>query len=93
MQKLIILILWERCGGVYQYIEFTDKADLLKKLMSVIRFPKWIVEAINSQMYKFLWNDLEGNHKYHLSNWQSLAQRKELGAWGFLTWECLICVF
>jgi hypothetical protein len=26
-------------------------------LMSVIRFPKWAIEAINSQMANFFWND------------------------------------
>jgi hypothetical protein len=34
--------------------------------MYVIKFPKWIVEAINSQMTNFFWNDQENNHKYHL---------------------------
>jgi hypothetical protein len=48
-------------------------------LMSVIRFPKWAIKAINSQMSKFFWDDLEGNHKYHLSNCQSLTQKKEQG--------------
>jgi hypothetical protein len=47
--------------------------------MSVIRFPKWVVEAIDSQMANFFWNDQENNKKCHLSNWQSLAQKKELG--------------
>jgi hypothetical protein len=48
-------------------------------MMLVIKFPKWVVEAINSQMTNFFWNDQENNRKYHLSNWQSLAQKKELG--------------
>jgi hypothetical protein len=42
-------------------------------LMFVIRFPKWAIKAINSQMSKFFWNDLKVNHKYHMSNWQSLT--------------------
>jgi hypothetical protein len=51
-------------------------ASILIYLMSMIRFPKWDIEAINSQMSKFFWDDLEGNHKYHLSNWQSLTQKE-----------------
>jgi hypothetical protein len=47
-------------------------------LMSLIRFPKWAIESINSHMTIF-WDDNEDKHKYHLSNWQSLAQRKEGG--------------
>jgi hypothetical protein len=40
------------------------------------------MEAINSQMTYFFWNDQENNMKYHLSNWQSLAQEKEFGGMG-----------
>jgi hypothetical protein len=57
-------------------------ASILIYLMSVIKFPKWAIKAINSQMSNFFWNDQEGNHKYHLSNWQSLCQRKEAGELG-----------
>jgi hypothetical protein len=48
-------------------------------LLSIIKFPKWAIEAINSQMTNFFWNDQENSHKYHLSNWYSLAQKK--GTW------------
>jgi hypothetical protein len=48
-------------------------------LMSMIRFPKWAIETINSHMAKFFWDDLEGKHKYHISNWLSIAQKKEHG--------------
>ena len=58
-------------------------------LLSVIKFPKWAIENINSQMANFLWNDQEGNHRYHLSNWQSIAQKKEYGGWGILDLVCL----
>jgi hypothetical protein len=50
--------------------------------MSVIKFPKWAMKAINSQMGNFFWNDKENGHKYHLSNWQSLAQKKDFGGLG-----------
>jgi hypothetical protein len=60
--------------------------------MLVIKFPKWAIEAINSQMANFFWNDQENSRKYHLSNWQSLAQ-KEYGGWGSLILEILIFVY
>jgi hypothetical protein len=47
-------------------------------MMSVIKFPKWAMKAINSQMANFFWNDQENNRKYHLSNCQSLAQKKRI---------------
>ena len=48
-------------------------------LLSVIKIPKWAIENINSQMANFLWNDAENKSKYHISNWKSLAQKKEFG--------------
>jgi hypothetical protein len=57
-------------------------ANISIYLMLVTRFSKWAVEAINSEMTNFFWNDQENNSKYHLSNWQSLTQRKELGGMG-----------
>ena len=37
-------------------------------LLSVIKFPKWAIENINSHMANFLWSDQDGKQKYHLSN-------------------------
>jgi hypothetical protein len=33
-------------------------------------------------MSNFFWDDKEEKYKYHLSNWQSLTQRKEQGGMG-----------
>jgi hypothetical protein len=33
-------------------------------------------------MANCLWNDSEGNHKYHLANWDSISLRKEYGGLG-----------
>jgi len=51
-------------------------------LMSIIKFPKWAIAMINSQMSHFLWNNNEESHKYHLANWQLVAQKKEVGGFG-----------
>ena len=58
-------------------------------LLFVIKFPKWAIENINSHMANFLWNDQHGKHKYHLSNFQTIAQRKEFGGWGITDLGCL----
>lgn len=47
-------------------------------LLSIIKFSKWAIELINSQMEHFLWNNNETNCKYHLVNWQPIAQFGEL---------------
>jgi hypothetical protein len=46
-------------------------------LMSIVKFPKWAIKAINSQMAKFFLDDANDKHWYHLSNIQSLCQKKE----------------
>jgi hypothetical protein len=51
-------------------------------LMSVIKFPKWVVKAINSHMAILFCNDQENSHRYHLSNIHSLTQKKEFGGVG-----------
>jgi hypothetical protein len=52
-------------------------------LMSLIKFPKWAIETINSQMAIFFWDDQGDKYRYHLSNWYSLAQKKEHDGLGF----------
>jgi hypothetical protein len=42
-------------------------------LLSVIEFPKWAIEVINSQIAKNFWDDSKKKHRYHLSNWRSLT--------------------
>jgi hypothetical protein len=42
-------------------------------LMSLIRFPKWVIGSINSHMANFFWDDTKDKYKYHISNWHSLA--------------------
>jgi hypothetical protein len=54
-------------------------ASITIYLMSLIKFPKWVIEAINAQMANFFWDDQGDKRKYHLSNWYSLAQKKEHG--------------
>jgi hypothetical protein len=43
-------------------------------LMSIVKFSKWAIKAINSQIAKFFWDDANDKHWYHLSNVQSLSE-------------------
>ena len=38
-------------------------------LLSIIKFPRWAIDMINSHMGHFLWNNTENHHKYHLAHW------------------------
>jgi hypothetical protein len=37
-------------------------------LMSFLKFPKWTIRLIESQMPNCLWNDEAKVHRYHLAN-------------------------
>ena len=51
-------------------------------LMSVIKFPKWAINAINSQMAHFFWGNLGDQHKYHLANWGLITRKNEFRGLG-----------
>lgn len=54
-------------------------ASIPSYLMSAIKFPKWVVRLINSQMAHCFGDNFEGHHKYHLANWYLVTQKKEFG--------------
>jgi hypothetical protein len=51
-------------------------------LLSFIKFSKWAVKLIESQMAHCLWNDGENAHKYHLASWKQVTIKKEYGVLG-----------
>jgi hypothetical protein len=87
IQPIVDKIIKRIAGCKNRLLSYGTRITLLKiclasipiYMTSVIKFPKWVVEAIKSQMANFIWNDQENNRKYHLSNWQSLAQKKKFG--------------
>ena len=57
-------------------------ASIPTYLLSVIKFPKWAISLINSQLAHCLWDNYEGHHKYHLASWSLVAQKREFGGLG-----------
>jgi len=51
-------------------------------LMSIIKFPRWAIELINTHMARFFWDNSEERAKYHLANWHMVSQKKEFGGLG-----------
>jgi hypothetical protein len=84
IQLIVDTVIRRISGWVARLLSYAARLTLLKGclasipiyLMSVIKFPMWAIEAINSQMTNFFWDDQEDKHKYHLSNWKSLTQKK-----------------
>jgi hypothetical protein len=81
IQPFVDLIIKRIPGWRGKLLSYSARLTLLKSclasipiyLMSIIKFPLWAIDPINSQMSNFFWNDLEDKRKYHLSNWQSLT--------------------
>jgi hypothetical protein len=51
-------------------------SSILIYLLSIIKFPRWAIDMINSRMGHFLWNNTEDKHKYHLANWPLVAKKR-----------------
>jgi len=90
LQPIIDKIIKRIAGWKGRLLSYAGRVTLLKAylasvpiyLMSIIKFPKWAITMINSQMSHFLWNNNEESHNYHLANWQLVSQKKELGGFG-----------
>uniref|UniRef100_A0A453B0L6 Reverse transcriptase zinc-binding domain-containing protein n=1 Tax=Aegilops tauschii subsp. strangulata TaxID=200361 RepID=A0A453B0L6_AEGTS len=50
--------------------------------MSIMKFPKWAIDAITSQMSHFFWGNVGDTYKYHLAKWGLVSQKKEWGGLG-----------
>jgi hypothetical protein len=57
-------------------------ASILVYLLSFIKFPKWTIKLIESQMAHCLWNNNDDSHSYHLANWGHVAMEKDFGGLG-----------
>jgi hypothetical protein len=51
-------------------------------LMSFFKFPRWVIDLINSHMSNCFWDDYEGHKKLHLVNWHLVCMEKEYGGLG-----------
>jgi hypothetical protein len=51
-------------------------------LLSFLKFSKWAIKMLESQMAHCLWNNDSDSYKYHLANWQLVSMRKEFGGLG-----------
>jgi hypothetical protein len=51
-------------------------------LLSFFKFPRWVVDLINSHMSNCFQDDYEGHRKLHLANWHMICMKKEYGGFG-----------
>jgi hypothetical protein len=51
-------------------------------LFSFIKFSKWAIRLIETQMAHCLLNNNVDCHRYHLANWECVNMKKEFGGLG-----------
>jgi hypothetical protein len=61
----------------------TCLASILVYLLSFVKFSKWAIQLIESQMAHCLWNNEPDCHKYHLASWGHVTMKKSLVVLGF----------
>jgi hypothetical protein len=62
----------------------TCLASISIYLLSFIKFSKWTIKLIESQMAHCLWNNTSECYRYHLASWQHVIMKKEFGGLGVL---------
>jgi hypothetical protein len=90
LQPIIDKLIKKAAGSRGRLLNHATKLELVRSvlasiplyLLSVIKFLKWAITLINSQMSHCLWDDYEGHHHYHLANREMVSQKKEFGALG-----------
>jgi hypothetical protein len=90
LQPIIDKMLKRAAGWRGKLLVYNNRLVLIKSclasipvyLLSFIKFSKWAIKLIESQMAHCLWNDSENAHKYHLASWKQVTMRKEFGGLG-----------
>ena len=90
LQPLVDKLIKKAAGWRGRLMSHAAKLELVRSvlssipisLLSVIKFPKWAIALINSQMAHCLWDNHEGHFKCHLASWGLVAQKKEYGGLG-----------
>lgn len=90
IQPLVDKLLKKIAGWRGKLLSLTARAMLIKTclasipvyLLSFIKFSKWAINLLNTQMANCLWNVNEDSHKIHLANWELVSMCKEYGGLG-----------
>jgi hypothetical protein len=90
LQPILNKLIKRMAGWRGRLLAYSSRLELIKSclasipiyLLSVLKFPKWAIKLVESQMANCLWNDDNGCHKYHLASWQHVTMEKEFGGLG-----------
>lgn len=81
LQPVIDKIIKRIAGWRGRLLSYAGRLTLLRAclasipiyLLSIIKFPRWAIDMINTHMGHFLWDNTEERHRYHLANWPLIS--------------------
>jgi hypothetical protein len=90
VQPLVDRLVKSIAGWREMLLDYSSRLVLIKScltsvlvyLLSFIKFIKWAIRLIESNMAHCLWNNNEECHKYHLANCQLVSLKRECGGLG-----------
>jgi hypothetical protein len=90
LQPMIDILLKRVAGWRGSLLSHSSRLELIETylasihvyLLSFIKFSKWTIKLIESQMANCLWNNTSECHRYHLAVWQHVNMKKEFGGLG-----------
>jgi hypothetical protein len=90
LQPLIDKLIKRIAGWRGKMLAYSSRIVLIKTcltsvlvyLLSFLKFPKWAIKLLESQMGHCLWNSSNERHRYHLASWQHVNIRQEFGGLG-----------
>jgi hypothetical protein len=86
-QPLIDKMIKKAAGWRRRLLTYNSRLVLIKSclesipvyLLSFIKFTKWVIKLIESQMAICLWNDNSEAHRSHLAGWQHVTMKEFRG--------------
>jgi hypothetical protein len=90
LQPVINKLIKKIAGWRDRLMAYSSRLTLIKTclssvsiyLMTFIKFPKWTIRLVETQMAHCLWTTSEDKHNYHLVNWRQICMKKEFGGPG-----------
>jgi hypothetical protein len=87
LQPILDKLIKRIAGWRGKLLDYSSRLELIKTclasvpvyLLSFLKFPKWVIRLLESQMTHCLWNNDSDSHKYHLANWKLVSMKKDFG--------------
>jgi hypothetical protein len=85
LQSVVNKLLKRVAGWRGRLMAYSSRLELIRSylasisvyLLSFIKFLKWAIKLIESQMANCLWNDEDSAHRFHLARWRHVTMKKE----------------